>query len=177
MVGAIAVPLLSPNLQPSAAVQLSDGSTMFTSPPRLVSFTTTDNVAGKRHATYYATIDLLPEAGEPLQTVTVTLIEGRFTRLDYALDDIEVFEGDRYNRGPRYAIATATYDEDAQTLTIELDPAVLPGRTITLALTPTRNPSQAGVYLFEIAAAPEGDNPVFQRAGTGRLNIYNSFFP
>jgi hypothetical protein len=177
MVGAIAVSTFLPPQRPLVAVELGDGSTMFNSPPRLVSFTTTENIAGRRNATYYVTLDLLPNAGESLQSLTVELIEGRFTRLDYAIDDIEIFEGDRANRGPSYAIAAASYDQDTQIVTIDLGQPVPPGRMVTLALPPERNPSRAGVYLFEIAAAPEGEEPVFQRVGTGRLNIFESYLP
>ncbi|MEM6437081.1 MAG: DUF2808 domain-containing protein, partial [Cyanobacteria bacterium P01_D01_bin.115] len=67
-------------LLPVGAVELSDGSTMFTSPPRLVSFVTTENVTNRKNATYYVTVNLLPEAGEALKTLKVSLIEGRFTR-------------------------------------------------------------------------------------------------
>ncbi len=163
-------------LLPVGAVELSDGSTMFTSPPRLVSFVTTENVTNRKNATYYVTVNLLPEAGEALKTLKVSLIEGRFTRLDYRTDDIEVFAGDRGDRQRDYAVDLAEYDEASQMLTIQLATAADPGQYLTFALKPVRNPTRAGVYLFEVTAAPAGENPVFQRAGTGRLNIFDDPF-
>lgn len=163
-------------LLPVGAVELSDGSTMFTSPPRLVSFVTTENVTNRKNATYYVTVNLLPEAGEALKTLKVSLIEGRFTRLDYHTDEIEVFAGEQGDRQRDYAVDFAEYDEDSQTLTVQLATAADPGQHLTFALKPVRNPTRAGVYLFEVNAAPAGENPVFQRAGTGRLNIFEDPF-
>lgn len=174
--GAVMLTAIAPHVSQSLAVQLGDGSTVFTSPPRLVSFVTTENQAGRKHATYYVTVNLLTEAEEPLETLKVALIEGRFTRLDYHTDNIEVFEGDRGDRQANYPVELADYDEDTQTLTIQLAQPVEPGRMLTFALKPVRNPTQEGVYLFEITAAPAGQQPTFQRVGTGRLNIYRDPF-
>ena len=176
LLGALMVSAIAPQGPASFAAQLGDGSTVFTSPPRLVSFITTDNEAGRKHATYYVTVDLLPEAEEPLKTLKVTLIEGRFTRLDYHTESIEIFAGDRDNRGETYSVEFAEYEEASQTLTIQLVEAALPGQTLTFALKPVRNPTREGVYLFEITAAPDGNNPVFQRVGTARLNIFRDPF-
>jgi hypothetical protein len=177
LLGTMLVTVSASQLAPTGAVQLADGSTVFDSPPRLTSFTTTENTTNRKYVTYYVTVNLLPEAGESLETLQVTLTEGRFTRLDYHTDDIEVFAGDRQDRQTAYPIAAADYDSDSQTLTVQLAEAAPPGQTLTFALKPVRNPTSEGVYLFEVMAAPAGDNPVFQRVGTGRLNIYDPFEP
>lgn len=158
---------------PSPAAQFPDGRVAFDSPPRLVDFRTTRDDAGDRRPTYYATVELLPSAGEPLKTLTVSLIEGRFLpRLAYRLEDIEVFQGTWRSRGQSFALEAVDYDEENLPLTIRLSDPVLPGQMVTFALTPSRNPSRGGVYLFEVAAAPDGEQPVIQRIGTGRLNIF-----
>jgi hypothetical protein len=172
LLGTLWLPAIAPVLPHPQAVQLGDGSTMFTSPPRLVSFVTTRDRANDRNATYYVTVDLLPAAGEPLQTLQVSLIAGRFTRLNYHTDEIEVFQGDRGDRGEGFAIAAANYEDDTQTLTIQMTEPITPGQRITFALKPVRNPAWEGVYLYEVTAAPAGPNPVFQRVGTGRIHIY-----
>ena len=166
--GAIALPGL-----PTAAVQLSDGSTAFTSPPRLADFVTFDNFIYERNPTYYVTVNLLPEAGEPLQTLTVRLIEGRFTRLNFRTERLAVFAGGRRDRGTEYAIAATEYNDDDQTLTIQLAEPASPGQQLTFALELVRNPRFSGVYLYEVTAAPAGDQPRFQRVGTGRIHIYD----
>ncbi|MDB9525964.1 DUF2808 domain-containing protein [Oscillatoria sp. CS-180] len=172
VISALVVSAMGPQLSHLTAAQLGDGTTVFTSPPRLVSFVTTDDTANKKDVTYYVTVNLLPEAEESLETLTVELVEGRFTRLDYHADRIEVFEGTRQTREDNYPIESANYDEDSQTVTVRLSQSVAPGQVITLALKPVRNPSREGVYLFRVSAAPAGENPVAQRVGTGRIHIY-----
>lgn len=154
------------------AAQFEDGRTVFDTPPRLIDFMTTRDYTNDRRATYYATVALLPETGESLKTLQIALISGRFPRLAYRLDEIKVFEGERRDRGDAFAIETAEYEDDTKTLTVRLAEAAEPGQTLTFALKPTRNPSREGVYLFEITAAPDGDLPVSQRVGTGRINIF-----
>lgn len=160
------------------AAQLKDGRTTFDIAPRLEQFTTLRPDTGDRRAIYYITVDVPATAGESLKTLTVTLVQGRFfPRLRYRLDQLEVFQGDRRNRGTVVPIASAEYDEDAQTLTIDLAEAVAPGQTITFALKPVRNPSRQGVYLFEIGAVPAGEQPIARRIGIGRLNIFGDADP
>jgi hypothetical protein len=166
------VTAIAPQLSQSVAVQLSDGSTMFTSPPRLVDFVTLNNDAGRKNVTYYVVVNLLPEAGEPLKTLRVSLLEGRFTRLNYRTENIEVFAGDRRDRGTRYPIESAEYDSSSQALTLRLVEAIPPGQQFTVALAPVRNPTREGVYLFEVTAAPDGAQPIFQRVGIGRIHIF-----
>lgn len=165
LAGAIAL-----HSSPLAAVQLGDGTTAFTSPPRLVEFVTFDNRVFERRPTYFVTVNLLPEAGEPLETLTVRLIEGRFTRLDFRA--VEVFAGTRRDRAAEYAVAAADYDDDTETLTIQLAEPAVPGQQLTFALELVRNPRFSGVYLYEVTAAPAGEQPRFQRVGTGRIHIY-----
>lgn len=154
------------------AAQFSDGTTVFDSPPRLVEFVTTRDRTNTTRATYYITVNLLPETGESLQTLTVSLIEGRFNRLRYRLDEIVVFHGDRQNPGALIPLESAEYTEDTQTLTIRLAEAARPGQLVTFGIKPVRNPNRGGIYLFNVTAAPEGEQPVAQRVGTGRIHIY-----
>lgn len=172
LAGATGFGLIGSHGIPAAAVQLADGTTAFNSPPRLADFVTLDTYTRERHPTYYITVNLLPEAGESLQTLTVSLIEGRFTRLNYRADGISVFAGTRRDRGHEYAVAAADFDDNTQTLTIQLAEPAEPGQLITFALDLVRNPRWDGVYLYDVTAAPAGDNPRFQRIGTGRIHIY-----
>ena len=172
----VSVACLSTMGLPTTAVQLGDGTTAFNSPPRLEDFVTLDTYTYERRPTYYVTVNLLPEAGESLETLTVSLIEGRFTQLDYRTDNIRVFEGTRRDRGSEYPVATADFDDDSQTLTIRLAEPAEPGQVLTFALDLVRNPRWEGVYLYEVTAAPAGDSPRFQRIGTGRIHIYQREF-
>lgn len=162
---------------PIWAVQLGNGATAFTSPPRLVDFVTRENARARKNATYYVTVNVLPEAGEPLKTLQVSLIEGRFTRLDYRTNDIEVFGEVPGQSRIDYSVASAAYDEESQTLTIQLAEAAPPGQVLTFVLELARNPTREGVYLFEVIAAPAGEQPVSQRIGIGRIHIYQESHP
>ncbi|MGD1860534.1 MAG: DUF2808 domain-containing protein [Leptolyngbyaceae cyanobacterium] len=171
--GAVLLGALVSVTWPSAAVQLGDGTIAFNSPPRLDSFITFDERAQDRNTTYYVTVRLLPEAGEPLQTLSVSLIEGRFNRLNYRTEQISVYGGQPRDRSTAYPVETADYDANSQTLTIRLAQPAEPGQTLTFELELVRNPRFGGVYLYDVVAAPAGENPRFQRIGTGRIHIYD----
>lgn len=168
---------LAPAAIHTRAVQAETGTPQFVSPPRLVNFLSLRNRTNDKRPVYYITVDLSSEAQAPLETLEVTLTQGRFRRLNYRLDKIEVFQGDRGNRGERFPVAAAEYDEDKQALRIELATPAAPGQLITFAIRPTRNPSRAGVYLFEVTASPEENATRLQRIGTGRLSIFDEVDP
>lgn len=155
------------------AAQWADGTRRFDQAPRLVDFTSLRNRTNDRRPVYYLTVNLSPNAGAPLKTLKVSLTRGRFRRLNYRLDQIDVFQGDRKNRGPSLAIAATDYDDQQQTLTVTLAEPATPGQIITFALRPASNPSQGGVYLFEVTAAPEGGLAHPQLVGIARLNIFD----
>ncbi len=75
---------------PAQAIQLADGTVYFAQPPRLVSATTTFRNPGV-WATYYFTIRLPDNAGEPLQRVTLTQQEG-LEDIRFDLEDSYAFE-------------------------------------------------------------------------------------
>ncbi len=157
-----------------AAVQFADGTVAFEVPPRLSAFWATRNRASDRHSTYYFTLTLPTDAGEPMETIEITLTEGRANRLRYHLDDTTLFSGEPSDRGDLLPLTTATYDDDAQVMTIVLAEPALPGQQVTLAVHPVRNPRWEGVYLFDVVVAPAGELNRPHRAGTARLQIYDN---
>ncbi|MEM9220631.1 MAG: hypothetical protein AAGD25_40725 [Cyanobacteria bacterium P01_F01_bin.150] len=74
LAGTVCVATILLHSGPLGAVQLGDGSTVFTSPPRLTDFSTFVTYAHERNPTYYITVNLLPEAGVALETLTVSLM-------------------------------------------------------------------------------------------------------
>ncbi|MCY7275384.1 MAG: DUF2808 domain-containing protein [Phormidesmis sp. CAN_BIN44] len=171
--GAIAAPL-----QPSQAVQLSDGTVFFTAPPRLAGASTTNNSVNAWSVTYYFTLNQLENAGEPLQRVTIVQDEGTDT-VRFSPKEIEAFEGTRDRLGAKLPLGEVTTDRKTRTVTVSFNPPVPPGRTVTIALSPDRNPLYGGVYLFGVTAFPPGEKTHGQFLGFGRLNFYeggHSFF-
>lgn len=123
--------------KPSPAVQLQDGTVYFVQPPRLVEAVTTYKEVYVWGATYYFTLNLPENAGEPLQRVTINQREG----LDYVrfdLKDTSAFEGTSSYEGQKLGLKDATSDGKTQTTTLVFDPPVPPGRNITIASNPAK---------------------------------------
>ncbi|PLZ51845.1 hypothetical protein CBP15_14065, partial [Fischerella thermalis WC442] len=74
------------------AVQLRDGTVYFVQPPSLEGAITTYKTTYAWGATYYFTINLPENAGEPLQKITINQHQG-VDRVRFDLEDTVVFEG------------------------------------------------------------------------------------
>ncbi len=171
VVGAIATPH-----SPSQAVQLSDGTVFFIAPPRFVGASSTNNSVNAWSVTYYFTLNHLENAGEPLQRVTIVQDEGTDT-VRFSPKEIEAFEGTRDRLGSKLSLGEVTTDRKSRTVTVNFNPPVPPGKTVTIALSPDRNPLYGGVYLFGVTAFPPGEKTHGQFLGFGRLNFYESGHP
>ncbi len=158
----------------SKAVQLRDGTFYFTQPPRLVEAATTYNDVSIWGATYYFTLSVPSNAGEPLQRITINQREG-IDNIRYRLKDSYVFEGTRRNQGQKLALQDITASGKTRTVSLILNPPVPPGRNITIAMKPVQNPTVSGVYLFGVTAYPAGEKSYGQFLGYGRLQFYSHF--
>lgn len=156
------------------AVQLSDGRTFFNHPPRLVGASTTFQAAYMGSATYYFTLDVPENAGEPLQKVVIRQAEGA-DRPYYNLSGTEAFAGTRRRSGTKLPLQEVTVAPDRRTVTVTFDPPVAPGTTVTIGLYPIRNPAFGGVYLYGVTAFPAGTQANGQFLGYGRIHIYDSY--
>jgi hypothetical protein len=168
--GSLAALLLGSAAQ---AVTLANGKTYFTQPPQLVRATTSFNSKDFPSATYFFTLTLPDTAGEPLQKLVITQAEGP-DRPIWLGDRSEVFDG-AGRRGTKVATPLLTVSDKGRSLTVQFDPPIAPGRTVTLALYPVRNPDTGGVYLYGVTAFPVGDQAQGQFLGYGRIHIYDSF--
>jgi hypothetical protein len=155
----------------SQAFSTSDGTVWFAKPPRLVSASTTFDTAEAWGATYYFTINLPDNAGEPLQKVTITQREG-VDDIQYHLKDTYAFEGTGWNQGNKLPLKYVTSDQESHAISVTFDPPVPPGKTVTIALQPIRNPFDPGVYLFGIKTFPAGEKSAGLYLGVGRLHFY-----
>ena len=160
---------IAPELARSA--QLRDGTVSFVQQPSLVEATTTQKSVNEWNATYYFTIDLPKDAGEPLQRVTINQHEG-VDDIRFNLEDTRAFVGTRRHKGDNIPLGAVTRDRKTQTVTVIFDPPVAPGTTVTIGLRPVQNPFTSGVYLFGVKAFPAGEKPAGQFMGYGRLQFY-----
>lgn len=161
---------------PVQAVQLRDGKVYFVNPPSLVSAATTERRTSDSSASYYFTLSIPSDAGEPLQQVDIAQRDGstrsRLVQFDAA--DSRAFVGTRRDRSDDLTLGENRFDRDTQTLSIVFDPPVPPGTTVTLQLQPKRNPLQDGIYLFGVTAYPLGADAYGQFLGYGRLQFDGS---
>ncbi len=172
-IGGVAIPL-------TQAVQLRDGIVYFVQPPKLVEATTTYKNVNFWGATYYFTINVPENAGESLQKVTIAQKEG-VENIRYNLDDTRAFVGTRDAYGglrlrkeTELTLGPVTNERQIRTVTVNFDPPVTPGQTITIALRPLSNPSFSGVYLLGVTAFPVGEKSHGQFLGFGRFHFYSN---
>jgi Protein of unknown function (DUF2808) len=159
----------------SQAVQLQDGTVHFIQPPSLVETGTTHNSINVGDATYYFTIKVPDNASEPLQKVVINQSEG-VDNIRFNLKQSVAFAGMRSQKGEKLALQNITNDRQKQTTTITFNPAISPGRTVTIALKPVKNPHNQGVYLFGVSAFPQGEKSRGQFLGFARLQFYSPGF-
>lgn len=154
------------------ALKRADGSISFVQPPLLVGAKTPYTDTNVWDTTYYFTLDLPLNAGEPLQKVTFSQTQGsQLIRFD--LKHSSAFEGTQDHEGQKLALKPPVKgDRQTQTVTVTFDPPVSPGKTVTIALRTDRNPLYDGIYLFGVTAFPPGEQAAGQFLGYGRLQFY-----
>ena len=154
-------------------IQLANGTVAFVRSPHLIAASTTFNQAYLWGSTYYFTVELPENIGEPLGMVKIQQREG-FETIRFNLEESLVFEGKHRRKGERLAIAEVTEDKETKTISLTFDPPISPGKTVTIGLRPVRNPID-GIYLFGVTAFPAGAKPSGLYLGVGRLHFYDNF--
>jgi len=160
-------------VSPIQAIQLADGTVSFEKPPSLIKATTTYNETNVLGATYYFTVELPENAGEPLQRVTINQRQGA-DDIRFKLEDSRAFEGTPRRKGERLTLSEVTKDPKTGTISLTFDPPVAPGKTVTVGLRPVRNPEIGGAYIFGVTAFPAGEKPYGLYLGIGRLQFYDN---
>lgn len=169
---AVAVSVLGASTDPTQAIQLANGTVSFDKSPRLMDAATTFNTIRTWGATYYFTVNLPEDAGEPLQRVTIGQRQGQDT-IRFQLKDSTAFEGTSGRKGKKLTIKEVTKEPETGAISVTFDPPIPPGRTFTIGLDPVRNPDSSGVYLFGVTAFPAGEKPYGLYLGVGRLHFYD----
>jgi Protein of unknown function (DUF2808) len=154
-----------------AAKQLYDGTTIFEKSPRLVDVSTTYDIIYVSGATYYFTLELPENAGEPLQKVTIAQRQGS-EDIKFNLDDTVAYEGTAGDKGVQLSLAKVDRDDNTNTIIVIFSEPIPPGKTVTIGLKPKRNPQFDGIYLFGVTAFPRGEKPQGLYLGVGRLQFY-----
>jgi hypothetical protein len=161
------------NTAKAQAVQLSDGTVFFDRPPRLMNAFTSNDRADAWNATYYFTLSLPENAGEPLAAVIIHQHDG-LSQIRYKLEKTTAFTGTYRDRGAPLPIAEVSNPEHTHALRVRFDPPVPPGTTVTIAIEPLENPRQGGIYQFGVTAFPPAEKPHGQFLGYRRLHFYQN---
>ena len=154
------------------AVQLRDGKVYFVQTPRLVKATTTFDDVNIWGATYYFTVEVPPDAGEPLQKITINQHSG-LDKINFDLKNSFAFTKTEKRKKEKLQFQISN-KQQAKTVSLIFNPSVDPGNTITIALKPVKNPSVEGIYLFGVTAFPKGEQSHGQFLGYGRLHFYRN---
>ena len=155
------------------AITLSDGVTYFENPPRFLNATTSQDGTYIWGATYYFTISIPDNAGEPLKTIVIQQESGA-SRAVFDPNKVAAFEGTRDRSGEEIPIQDVSFDARSQAISVIFDPPIDPGTTVTIRFYPVRNPGIGGRYLYGITAFPLGEQPHGQFLGYGEISIHDS---
>lgn len=166
-------PLLAPALQaPVAALELQ-ARTWFTRPPWRVVFRNFYWYVMQTGGEYYFTLTLPEQAGAGLGGLRIQQTRGVDTQFPFMAERTRAFLGEPRREGPSIAVQ-ASFDETARLYTLHFPVPPQPGQTITVALRPWHNPSQADTYMFAVQALPAGPNPVPASLGFATMPIYDA---
>jgi hypothetical protein len=157
-------------IPPARALELND-STYFRRPPWKVDLKSYYTNVWDTKAQYYFTVELAPDAGASLGGLTIQQTRGVDRQFPFAVERTHAFLGRPRAEGAKVPVL-ASFDQASRRFTITFPEPVPPGSTITVALRPWYNPSQADTYMFQVTAFPAGPNPSPTPLGFGTLRIY-----
>ena len=146
--------------------------TYFRRPPWKVDLVSYYTNVWDSYAEYYFTIELAADAGAALGEVAIQQTRGADWQFPFAVERTHAFLGRPRSRGDRVPVS-ASFDPNSRRFSIRFPEPVAPGNTVTVAIRPWYNPSQADTYLFQVTAYPAGPNPSPAPLGFGTLRIYN----
>jgi hypothetical protein len=166
---AAALSLLAP--APLQALELQ-GQTWFVRPPWKVDFTNYYWYVMQTGGEYYFTVTLPAEAGVGLGGLVIQQTRGVDTQFPIAGDRNRAFLGRPRHEGAAIPVQVQ-FDQASRRVTVQFPQPPQPGQTVTLALRPWHNPSQADTYMFSVQALPAGERPVPASLGFATMPIYS----
>lgn len=173
--GVLALGMVGLATVPAVAVKLTDGKTYFVNPPRLQEVWATQRAANFWGSTYYFTLSLPSNAGEPLKKVEISLEPAP----DYPRFDLRrtvAFTGTNEREATRLPLESVTFEPQKRVIAVVFQPPVDPGTVVTIGLYAVRNPFTGGIYLYGVKAFPIGAEPHGQFLGYGRIHIDDNRF-
>lgn len=154
------------------ASQFPNGRVVFDKSPRLLDAVTTFNTIRTWGATYYFTLELPKEAGEPIEKVVISQRQGS-EDIQFLLDKTIAVEGSYNHKGKEINLRMVTRDEETKEITVILSSPIYPGTIFSIGLKPKINPFYSGIYLFGVTVFPLGEKPSPLYLGVGRLDFFS----
>ena len=168
----LAAPALSPAVIPARAVELQ-GQTWFAKPPWKVVFRNYYWYVMQTGGEYYFTLTLPEQAGVGLGGLLIQQTRGVDRQFPLMPERSRAFLGQPRREGPSIPVE-ADFDNQRRIFSLRFPQPPQPGQTITVALRPWYNPTQADTYMFSVQALPEGPNPVPASLGFATMPIYSA---
>jgi hypothetical protein len=165
---------------PVFAVQLANGETAFNGSPKLLRAAVTDTTYEAYPVYYQFTVELPAKLDEPLGQLHIQIPNeyGVYGLRPPSPKEVRAFIPTEPNaQSPQYAAKSlpTQVTVQGQTVALSFDPPVPPGNVVTVEWGPLRNPTQDGIYLYDVTAYPAGSRPRPQTVGYGRITIRQNF--
>jgi hypothetical protein len=165
----VAIALSSAIKFTAQGVEAPDGTVAFESGLLLLDAHTTFDGVRVQQARYYFDLELPDDIGESLQKVIIQQRTGG-DEVKFEPEETEVYLGNHRDQLQRVS-AIANTDEATATITVQFEPPIAPGNSITVGLKPKSNPDYDGIYLFGVTAYPTGKKARGMYLGAGRLHF------
>ena len=151
-----------------------NGQTSFVAVPTKAKLTNYRWHAFECCAVYYVTLELPEGAGADLGAINLQQIRGAQAAFYFGAVPVKAFIGVPRRQG-RSVEVKAEFGDDARSVNIRVESAVMPGETITLAFEAGVNPPE-DLYTFSLTAIPTGPNPIHQMVGVIQMEIFNPVY-
>ena len=168
----LAAPLVASTAVAGRAVELQ-GQTWFMKPPWKVDFRNYYWYVMQTGGEYYFTLTLPEQAGVGLGGLRIQQTRGVDRQFPLAAERTRAFLGLPRREGPSIPVE-ARFDNQRRLYDLRFPQPPQPGETITVALRPWYNPTQADTYMFSVQALPAGPNPVPASLGFATMPIYSA---
>jgi hypothetical protein len=168
---AVGVIPLAAGFSPVARAMELRGQTWFVRPPWKVVFRNYYWYVMQSGGEYYFTLTLPEQAGADLGGLEIQQTRGVDTQFPFMAERTRAFLGEPRREGAAIPVQ-AVFDADSRRVSVRFPQPPQPGQTLTVALRPWYNPSQADTYMFAVQALPAGPNPVPASLGFATMPIY-----
>ena len=147
------------------------GQTFFDHSPMLIRVASSQ-MGANIPSIYKFTLTVPPDAGQPLKSVMINQAKNAET-IKFDLRNSRAYIGRQLTADSEVPLASGRGDQPAKPgeAAIVFEQPVLPGNTVTIALSVQNNPVGRGIYLFGVTAYPDGENGLGQFLGYGRIDF------